>query len=208
MRHARRLVDERPLTRPELWAALVAADLAPPDGEHGFRAALRDAQRRGDFPPLPRAKPGPAPGTMQRGGSEGTGTGSLRLRTWANGTVHWYADYSIGGERFTERLGLADAHHGLTRDEAEEALRNLVEQPTPFTIYSDRLTECRNLLRSVAGVHTVRLTPSTYRLLAEQGWGEDIVLHAARLLVVAGLADFRWEINGLEHWPVIQPSTA
>jgi hypothetical protein len=187
---------------------VLAAELAPPEGEHGFRAALRDAQRRGDFPALPHAKPGPAPGSEQRGGSEGTGTGTLSLRTWADGTVHWYAEFSAGGERFAERLGLADAHHGLTREEAEQALHDLVQQPTPMELYSDRLDACRNLLRSVAGVHTVRLTPSTYRVLADQGWGEDIVLHAARLLVAAGLAEMRWEAHGTEAWPLVQRVTA
>ena len=204
LRHARRLVDERPLTRPQLWAALVAADLAPAHGEHGFRAVLREAQRRGDFPTLPRATPGPEKGSPQRGGREGTGHGTLALRTWADGTAHWYAEYSAGGERFSDRLGLADSFNGLTREEAEEALHDRVHQPTPFTIYSDRLAECRNLLRSIAGIRTIRLSPSVFRVLADQGYGEDIVMHAARLLVSYGLAEMHWERSGLEAWPVVE----
>jgi hypothetical protein len=204
--HAQRIVDEHggSITRPALWAALVAGGLAPAHGEHGFRAALRDAQNRCEFPPLPRAKPGPAKGSAQRGGSEGTGHGALVLRTLANGLTYWFADWSEGGEQRWERLGLADSFNGLTRDEAEAALRERVERQTPWELYSERLKECENLLRSIAGIKTVRLSPSTYRVLAEQGWGEDIVMHAARLLVAAGLAEMHWEVSGVDAWPVVE----
>ena len=51
-----------PMSRPDLWAMLVAADAAPPHGANGFRAIVRDAQQRGEFPTLPRGKTGPAQG--------------------------------------------------------------------------------------------------------------------------------------------------
>ena len=60
---ARQLLDRHgPMSRPDLWAMLVAAGVGPLHGEHGFRAAVYDAQRRGGFPKLPRGTTGPAKG--------------------------------------------------------------------------------------------------------------------------------------------------
>jgi hypothetical protein len=61
---ARTILDEHGLMpRPDLWRELLRRGVAAPAGADGFRAAVFAAQRRGEFPTLPRARTGPARGT-------------------------------------------------------------------------------------------------------------------------------------------------
>lgn len=80
--------------------------------------------------------------------------------------------------------------------------------PTPWELYTERLDECWNLLDSIAGVRTVRLSPSAFAVLARQGWGEAIVRETVRLLLDSGLARLRWEVSGMERVPVVEPWAA
>jgi hypothetical protein len=57
-------------------------------------------------------------------------------------------------------------------------------------------------------VQTVRLSPSAFSVLAAQGWGEEIVMHAARMLVRAGLAELSWDVQGCERVPMVVPTAA
>jgi hypothetical protein len=143
------------LPRPELWDRLVQRGTAEPHGADGFRAALWTAQRRGEFPVLPRARTGPRLGT------------------------EWSED----------------------RHAAELARQ---DEPTPFELYTERLNECEALLRDLAGVVTVRLSPNTLGLLAAQGYGVYMVKMAAHMLVRTGRARLRWEVSGIERVPCLR----
>jgi len=51
------------MPRPDLWRELLRRGVVGPAGADGFRAAVFAAQRRDEFPTLPRARTGPAKGT-------------------------------------------------------------------------------------------------------------------------------------------------
>jgi hypothetical protein len=143
------------MPRPELWRQLVATGAAPVHAEHGFRAAVFEAQRRGAFPHLPRAKPGPTAGT-----------------TWSE-----------------QRHAAERARH---------------DEPTVFELYTTRARECRALLRNLAGVVTVTLTPRAFAILARNGYGAEMLLHAVRTLERAGLAHVTWATHGADAVPVVE----
>ncbi|HET6448712.1 MAG TPA: hypothetical protein VFG31_06335 [Conexibacter sp.] len=147
------------MPRPELWRQLVAAGAAPAHAEHGFRAAVYEAQRRSAFPDLPRAKTGPAAGT-----------------TWSE-----------------DRLAAELARH---------------REATVYELYTTRASECRALLRNLAGIVTVTLTPRAFAILARNGYGADMVLHAVRMLQRAGLAEVRWTTHGIDTVPVVEKRCA
>lgn len=72
-----------------------------------------------------------------------------------------------------------------------------------YKLVTKRETECIALLRELTGVRTVRLSPSAFAILAARGYGSDLVTDAVGHLVRAGLAELRWEVQGMKWLPVV-----
>lgn len=149
------LQEEGPMPRPELWALLLERGAVRPHGVDGFRAAVLAAQQRGEFPPLPHARTGPARGTA-----------------WT--------------------------------DDRHAAQQILQDQPTPYELFTTREAECRTLLRDLAAVRTVKLSPRSFAILAAVGYGDFMVRRAVLALVHAGLAEVRYERSGLDAVPCVR----
>jgi hypothetical protein len=70
-------------------------------------------------------------------------------------------------------------------------------------LFTTREQECLALLAGLAGIVTVRLSPRSFAILAQKGYGEFMVRRAVHRVVSGGLAELRWEVSGLERWPVL-----
>jgi hypothetical protein len=95
--------------------------------------------------------------------------------------------------------------HGTPWTEDRHAAELVRQQePTPYELFTSREADCIALLKQLAGVITVRLSPSSFAILAANGYGEFMVRRAVHALVSAGLAELRWEVNGLGRVPCVR----
>ena len=193
------MAEQGPHARPDLWREVLRRGLQPPAGANGFRAAVASASCAASSRSSHAARPGRrrAPRSSTRNDRRPTAASCAptTTRRASRGTT----PTTTAAANASQRLGRADREHGLTREEAEELLHELVAAPSPHDLYSERLTACLNLLKSVVGIQTVRLAPSVYHVFAAQGYGEEIVARAMSLLVDAGLAEVSYEVSGINR---------
>jgi hypothetical protein len=227
------LADEGLMPAPELWRRLVARGELGGDTWPAFRTAAVNRQRSGSLPRLPRGRPGPArtrPAPTPRRGIDWSAVlGAARDLLAAHGTCTrrdlwsllvedgvltadtwdaWRAAVAGAQQRGTFPELPADAtgpDPGTAWSEdrhAAECVRH--DEPTPYELHTKRMGACLDLLDSLAGVCTVRLSPSVFAIFAAQGYGEEIVRGAIHRLVSCGLAELRYEVHGLHAVPVVQ----